>query len=502
DKYRQLDNTEDEQTLLHSMDTKLDKVNQLLADYRPEITKTGVSDRMMAELSVYDEYFFNALDKLKNFWIIDFESVEAEMEDALTDSRMITKLGLYSLPFFTCVSVFMIWILYRSYSYLNIVNRKMHKSEEFIAEIINSNADAIIAINHRGEIQLFNPEAERMFGYKQDEVLGQDVSIIVPENERMDHKRYVAESKLYSSRIIHNVRDLYGMRKDGSIFAMELNVSRMKHRDQAHFIGVCRDITERKGIEKNKERIQRATEQALRDAEKASQAKSQFLASMSHELRTPLNSIIGFSQLSLLEHNDNENLTNGQKKNISEIEKAGYHLLTLINQVLDMSKIESGQLDFQLEPVNIVEMLTQCEQLIYPLLDRYSVSYKSDYENCKEIVIQTDHTRLKQILLNLLTNACKYNKAGGLVETKCELLSGFVRISVIDTGIGINHSELSELFEPFNRLGAECGSVEGTGIGLNITLKLVELLGGNLGVESEPAKGSHFWVDLPLEYQS
>jgi len=146
----------------------------------------------------------------------------------------------------------------------------------------------------------------------------------------------------------------------------------------------------------------------------------------------------------------------------------------------------------------LTDLMSQCDIIIAPLLEKHRVTCHYSREKCDQIVFNTDKLRLKQILLNLLSNACKYNKPGGTIAIHCEQIDDSIRISVMDTGMGINPSEIKDLFEPFNRMGAECSQIDGTGIGLNITLKLFELLGCNLGIDSTPGKGSHFWVDLPL----
>ncbi|MCW9005968.1 MAG: PAS domain-containing sensor histidine kinase [Gammaproteobacteria bacterium] len=464
-----------------------------------ELIKSGASNHQIdRQVSVDDDHALAALNSLHHIWHHEFELLESQQDEVLEELQDLSHFGAHSFPLYVLLGFGFVGFLYRYMGQLHVAEHKMTQGEGFISDIIFSSAEAIITIDGSGAIELFNPAAEKLFSYSADEVIGKDVSIIMPVDEREAHKQYVEKSDLYETRIIHKVRELQGLRKDGSCFPLELNVSRMKHHSEPHYIGVCRDITERMEIEKNRAEAQHAVELALIDAEKASQAKSQFLSSMSHELRTPLNAVIGFSQI--IQMNAENNLTEDQLKNVGEIENAGNHLLQLINDVLDLSKIESGYLDLNIEPVALTDLMSQCEIIISPLLEKYRIIYDYDREKCDQIIFNTDHLRLKQVLLNLLTNACKYNKPGGKVKTHCELNNDSLRISVIDTGMGINNSEIKELFEPFNRMGAECGQIEGTGIGLNITLKLVELLGGNLGVESTLGKGSHFWIDLPLNY--
>jgi CheY-like chemotaxis protein len=215
---------------------------------------------------------------------------------------------------------------------------------------------------------------------------------------------------------------------------------------------------------------------------------------MSHELRTPMNAILGFSQL--LEYDGT--LTDEQNDNVQEILKAGNHLLELINEVLDLSKVESGHINLSLEPVEVCSVVEECLGLVTPLADKRDI--RVSHRGLQGIAVRADRMRLKQALLNLLSNAIKYNREGGSVHLDVDSGDdGALRIRVTDTGPGISGERLSELFQPFNRLDAESSNIEGTGIGLTITRRIVELMGGSVDVESEPGVGSTFWIDLPVE---
>ena len=234
--------------------------------------------------------------------------------------------------------------------------------------------------------------------------------------------------------------------------------------------------------------------QAKETAERANQAKSDFLSSMSHELRTPMNAILGFSQM--LEYDSTLNAD--QQDNVQEILKGGRHLLTLINEVLDLAQIESGRTNLSLEPVDLTHLVEDCRQLIQPLADARHIRLQLDIP--PQATVRADRVRCKQALLNLLSNAVKYNREGG--EIRVAMLaaqSGRLRMGVTDTGAGIAPERLAELFQPFNRLGAEHGEIEGTGIGLTITRRLVDLMGGEVGVDSQLGVGTTFWIDLPAD---
>ncbi|HEY1148694.1 MAG TPA: ATP-binding protein [Pseudoduganella sp.] len=232
---------------------------------------------------------------------------------------------------------------------------------------------------------------------------------------------------------------------------------------------------------------------AMEEAKSANQAKSAFLSSMSHELRTPLNAILGFAQILT---SDKLPSTLQQKKEFANhILKSGRHLLTLINEILDLAKIESGAVALSMEPVALQEILAECESMVAPLAGQRGIRLLFP-EQCSTHVT-ADRTRLKQILLNLLSNAIKYNRQGGAVVADCSPSGpGLLRISVQDTGMGLQPEQVRSLFQPFNRLGQESGAEEGTGIGLVVTKRLVELMGGTIGVTSSLGVGSMFWIEL------
>ena len=232
---------------------------------------------------------------------------------------------------------------------------------------------------------------------------------------------------------------------------------------------------------------------AMEEAKSANQAKSAFLSSMSHELRTPLNAILGFAQILT---SDKLPSTLQQKKEFANhILKSGRHLLTLINDILDLAKIESGAVALSMEPVALQEILAECESMVAPLAGQRGIRLLFP-EECKTHVT-ADRTRLKQILLNLLSNANKYNPQGGaVVAHRSPSGPGLLRISVQDTGMGLQPEQVRSLFQPFNRLGQESGAEEGTGIGLVVTKRLVELMGGTIGVTSSLGVGSMFWIEL------
>jgi len=248
--------------------------------------------------------------------------------------------------------------------------------------------------------------------------------------------------------------------------------------------------------EDERERAETALLEAKRELENSNQAKSDFLARMSHELRTPLNSILGFSQV--LNTDPDEPLTQSQKESVRQILKAGWHLLALINEVLDLARIESGKLQLSIESVGVEQIVREALTLIAPVAEKHQVKVVDETKAFRQLYVMADRTRLKQVLLNLLSNGVKYNKMGGTVTLTCTK-QGDTRlvIAVADTGAGLSDEERGMLFTPFTRIRARA-DVEGAGMGLAITKRLIELMGGSVGVESMPGKGSRFFFELGL----
>jgi PAS domain S-box-containing protein len=376
-------------------------------------------------------------------------------------------------------------IIARDVTSRRLIDDALRDSEAKIRLILNSVSSAILTIDLNGRLEEFNPAAEKLFGYSAPEVLGHDVSMLVPERFRSDHEaRLKRFAKTGKSDIIGVNRELTGLRKDGAEILLELEVSAVEVQSRHLLTGIARDVT-------NLQAARTELEAARLVAEQANDAKSNFLSRMSHELRTPLNAILGFAQLM-----KTNAASIDQDEAATMILKAGRHLLSLVNEVLDISRVESGQLSLSPEAIEVSDVLRDCLALLDIQAKLRNIEFVD--RSTDNLVVRADRQRLKQVLLNLLANSIKYSFEGGTVAVLVTLVSeGRVRIEVSDEGPGIHPEAIDRLFTPFERLGAQQSEIEGTGLGLALSAGLVEAMGGKIGVDSNFGHGSKFWFELP-----
>jgi PAS domain S-box-containing protein len=364
-------------------------------------------------------------------------------------------------------------------------DEKLRHSEEKFARIVHASPDAIgIARVSDGMYVEANPAFEQVIGYLPSEVIGRTTAELgiwtYPEQSRDLVRLYRSRGEVSSHEIVLRA-------KDGRLVTGLISVRGMMIEEEEHFLFFLRDITERKQLEEEA--------RARAAAELASRAKSEFLSRMSHELRTPLNAILGFSQV--LEHDSRNRLAPQQLVQVQHIQRGGWHLLDMINDVLDLTKIEAGKLTVSIQSVRVSQVVADSLPLAAAAAEAAQVRIEHDAAAGADLWVQADGLRLRQVLVNLLSNGAKYNRPGGRVSVSCTHGDGRVALRVADTGIGLTADQIADLFQPFNRVGAEQTEVEGTGLGLMITKNLVEYMHGTIEVESTPGVGTVFTVSLP-----
>ncbi|HEY5947327.1 MAG TPA: PAS domain S-box protein [Kofleriaceae bacterium] len=485
-------------------------------------------------------------------------------------------------------------------------------------QLVDAAPDGMIVCDQRGVIVLVNAEAERMFGYGRDELLGKRIEVLIPDRLRHRHEGHVAGfTGAPRLRPMGSGLDLHGRRKDGGEFPVEISLSPINTSVGMLVTAGIRDVTERRRLQREASRAnayltsavdsvqdafalfdeqdrvlmmnstarhllgaaadlgvvglkfeelldnainnsvfdfsnesreelrrrwmayhrapsgtldvrtgsgrflrvteRRTAEQgtvavvadvtedvqheelltaARETAEAASAAKSEFLSSMSHELRTPLNAILGFAQL--LERDRKQPLSERQLERLQHVLRGGEHLLRLIDDVLDLSRIEAGRISMSSEPVSVPEVLQEVIHTLEPMATRAQIQINPPVLPRDLPRVTADRTRLAQILMNFGSNAIKYGKTGGHVTFEVTVKFQTVRITTVDDGIGIPADKRSKVFEPFQRAGQETGPIEGTGIGLTISKRLAELMKGSVGFDSEVGRGSRFWIEIPI----
>jgi PAS domain S-box-containing protein len=388
---------------------------------------------------------------------------------------------------------------------LEIKDSRLQDSKRFLDAIFDSVADGIIALDEGGRIVTFSRAAARMFGWTAEEVVGQNVSVLVPPGGREDHDEYLRHSSLHAPRIIGRGRDLTGWRKDGTSFPLRLSVAPMRYDGHLVYVGICGDDTERRTAETalvaakdEAQAIAGVAESAMREAEAANQAKSEFLATMSHEIRTPMNGVLG--TVNLLSETE---LTGEQRQYTQWIQESGEALLTVINDILDFSKLEVGRLDLELVDFGPASAVQSVFEVLSSQAAGKGLDLVTFVASDVPPLMKGDPGRIRQVLMNLVGNAIKFTETGSVaVEViACRMSDGRagVRFQVTDTGIGVSEPEQRRIFDKFTQADSSTTRrFGGTGLGLAICKQIVELMGGEIGVESRLGHGSRFWFTLPF----
>jgi PAS domain S-box-containing protein len=374
------------------------------------------------------------------------------------------------------------------------LDQRLRDQQFYTRSLIESNVDAIMTTDPVGIITDVNKQMEALTGCTRDELIGAPFKGYFTDPDRAE----AAIHQVLRENKITNY-ELTARALDGKETVVSYNATTFYDRGRTlqGVFAAARDVTERKLLDQILQANNVELKSAKSAAEKANLAKSDFLSSMSHELRTPLNAILGFAQLV---ETGTPVPTSSQQRSIDQISQAGWYLLELINEILDLALIESGKLTLSPEPVEMSKVMLECQAMVEPQALKRGVGVSFPPTDAIYFV-HADRTRVKQVLINLLSNAIKYNGVSGKVLVTCAPspdTPGLLRIRVQDTGSGLPEEKLKQLFQPFNRLGQEASNEEGTGIGLVVCKRLVELMGGIIGVESTVGAGSVFWIELKL----
>lgn len=395
------------------------------------------------------------------------------------------------------------------------LEQDLRDSDALHRAVVDTAINGIAIIDDDGIVQVFNPSGERMFGHTADEVVGRNISMLMPAPHAAKHDAHMRRyARTGERRIIGIGREVRGRRKDGTTFPLDLSVGEALAGDRRVFVGILRDISRQKAYEEALERSQadlsarvdevtRLAEEAgsaREEAEAASQMKSEFLAAMSHEIRTPMSGVLG-----MVDALEASGLTAEQARMATIIRQAGEDLVAILSNILDLSKIEAGRMKLEPERVALSDILDHARDLWGPRLRSKGLAFRVEDGGCGGEIVEVDARRLKQILSNLIGNAWKFTDTGEIVlsvsvaERDADRM--ILRFSVRDSGIGIAKAQQNELFRPYSQISAMRNRRQGgTGLGLSIARKLAEAMGGEIGVESRKGDGATFWFTVAARH--
>jgi len=366
-----------------------------------------------------------------------------------------------------------------------LATQNMLKNQEaYLQALVNSVGDVIMEVDVNGMFRSVRASDSSNLAKNYVSGIGNSISAVMSKEATSKHLEII--KRVLETGVVETIE--YELETTKGMRWFQARIALIGNETNTVAIS-AHDITDR--IE-----MEQSIKIAWFEANKANIAKSQFLSSISHELRTPLNAVLGFAQV--LKMDPVESLTVSQQKSVDAINKAGEYLLKLINEVLDLAKIESGKIDIKIENVHLLTVINETLNIISSLAEEYGIAIVSAQKDCSNLYVKADNMRLKQVFINLFSNAIKYNKKDGSVTYYCELSGDKVLFHIVDTGVGIPKGELNNIFEPFHRIKTSKTTVEGTGIGLSLVTQLLDLMGGKVHVESIEGSGSHFYIELPL----
>lgn len=374
------------------------------------------------------------------------------------------------------------------YNQLKIMEKNLVKLEKTLQLM----PDGVVMVDSDAVITYSNSQVEILFGYKPEEIIGKDIETLVPNKDREKHigyrNNYIASPKI---RPMGSQLEVNGLKKDGSIFPVDISLSPVRIDDEIFIVSTVKDITERK-------QIQQELQKTKEIAETANRAKSEFLANMSHELRTPLNAILGYAQILIRD----QELSPKQKDEIKIIKSSGEHLLGLISDILDLSKIEAGTMELNPVDFNLPDFIGGIADIFKVRAAEKELSFHYEILSELPVYVNSDEKKLRQILFNLISNAVKFTEKGGIAlkvgKKENENNKPVILFQVEDTGIGIETDQLKEIFKPFTQVSAQSFKAEGTGLGLSISQKLADMLGSNIKIKSYFGEGSVLSFELEL----